>query len=186
MEKIRLQFAHVSEIVGNNDLAVLALTDMERERQLTIVCDRAMAVQLELRAKSIPIRDIMLPEVVGRMLTQWGGLDLEVLIYDLIDGQYRTAVVDKETQDMMPIRASDGVLLHVATGIPLFVERSLMARQSVRYSAKAQGVAIPVNTLNGEMLETALQKAINDENYELASQIRDEKLRRSASKKHQE
>jgi protein-arginine kinase activator protein McsA len=66
------------------------------------------------------------------------------------------------------------------------VEKSLMARQSVRYSAKAQGVAIPVNTLNSEMLETALQKAINEENYELASQIREEKLRRSASKKQPE
>jgi bifunctional DNase/RNase len=186
MEKVRLRFAHVSEIVGNNDLAVLALTDMESEWQLTIVCDRAMAVQLELRAKSVPISDIMLPEVVGRLLTQWGGLDLEILIYNLYDGQYQTAVVNKQTQDMMPIRASDGVLLHVATGMPLFVEKSLMARQSVRYSAKAQGVAIPVNTLNSEMLETALQKAINEENYELASQIRDEKLRRSASKKQPE
>ena len=176
--KIRLRFAHVSEIVGSDDLAILVLTDMERENQLTIVCDKAMAVQLELRDKQIPIRDIMLPEVMGRVITQWGGLDLEMLIYDLNDGQYQTVVVNRLTQEMMPVRASDAVLLHVAARLPLFIDESLMARQSVRYVAKAQGVAIPVNSLSDDMLDSALQKAISEENYELASQIRDEKLKR--------
>ena len=88
MNKIRLQFIHVSEIVGSDNLALLTLTDMERERQLSIVCDKAMAIQLDLRVKKNPIRDMMLPEVIGKVLSQWGGIDLELLIQDIDDGQY--------------------------------------------------------------------------------------------------
>ena len=178
MNKIRLRFQQVSEIVGSSELAIVTLTDMPRERQLSIVCDKPMAIQLDMRVKSIPIRDIMLPEVMGRMVTQWGGLDVELLIHDINDGQYQTVVVNRLTQDMMPIRASDAVLMHVTTGIPLFINEKLMERQSVLYNAKAEGVAIPVNSLHNDMLEEALQRAIDNEDYELASRIRDEKLKR--------
>ena len=55
MQKERLIFKGVSEIVGTEDLGLLILTDEAKERQITIVCDKTMAVQLELRFKKIPI-----------------------------------------------------------------------------------------------------------------------------------
>lgn len=51
MTKERLIFKGVSEIVGTEDLGLLILTDEAKERQITVVCDKAMAVQLELRIK---------------------------------------------------------------------------------------------------------------------------------------
>lgn len=178
MNKIRLQFIHVSEIVGSDNLALLTLTDMERERQLSIVCDKAMAIQLDLRVKKNPIRDMMLPEVMGKVLSQWGGIDLELLIQDIDDGQYKTFVVNRSSLEMIPIRASDAVLMHITMGVPLFINENLMERQSVLYNAKSHGVAIPVNSLNDDMLDSALQRAISTEDYELASRIRDEKMKR--------
>lgn len=53
-----------------------------------------------------------------------------------------------------------------------------MARQSVRFSENSNAISMPVNTLSTEMLDKALQKAVEDENYELASHLRDEKKRR--------
>ena len=46
MEKVRLQFKSVSEIVGSEEMCLLILTDMEEQRQLTLFCDHAMAVQI--------------------------------------------------------------------------------------------------------------------------------------------
>ncbi len=43
---------------------------------------------------------------------------------------------------------------------------------------KAEGVALPVNALPVSMLEKTLGKAVAAENYELASQLRDELNRR--------
>ena len=179
MTKERLIFKGVSEIVGTEDLGLLILTDEAKERQITIVCDKAMAVQLELRIKKIPITRIMLPEVLCRMLKNNGGLDYELLIDNIIDGQYRTILYDKETMDTLLIRDSDAVLLSIVANIPLYIEAGLMRRQSVMYNENAKGVSLPVNTISDEMLQAALDKAIADENYELASHLRDEKKRRT-------
>ena len=179
MTKERLIFKGVSEIVGTEDLGLLILTDEAKERQITIVCDKAMAVQLELRIKKIPITRIMLPEVLCRMLKNNGGLDYELLIDNIIDGQYRTILYDKGTMDPLLIRASDAVLLSIVANIPLYIEAGLMRRQSVMYNENAKGWSLPVNTISDEMLQAALDKAIADENYELASHLRDEKKRRT-------
>ena len=51
MSKVKLKFHNVGEIVGSDELAIITLADEPQERMITIVCDKAMAVQLELRAK---------------------------------------------------------------------------------------------------------------------------------------
>ena len=179
MNKVRVLFDSVSEIVGSSQLGIILLTDMKRQRQLTIVCEQALAAQIELHAKRLPINAIMLPGVLCRMLKESCGVDLEIVFTSLVDGQYATVLLNCETQEMFPIRASEAVLAHVAGDIPMFVEENLMARQSVGYVASdTNSVAIPINTLSDDLLEKALEQAIRDENYEFASLLRKEQQRR--------
>lgn len=103
---------------------------------------------------------------------------MDILIMDIIEGQYRTLLYNRVTLETVPIRASDAVLLSMGARIPIYMESSLMARQSVRFSENSNAISMPVNTLSTEMLDKALQKAVEDENYELASHLRDEKKRR--------
>lgn len=177
MARTQLFFRGVSEILGTDNLGLLILSDEERERQISIVCDKAMAVQIELRLKKLPITGIMLPEVLCKIISMQD-LQLEIVIDDLIDGQYRTILYNAESIVPLLIRASDAVLLSIVGNIPLYIDSNLMRRQSVRYSVNSKGVSLPVNTISDEMLQTALNKAIEDENYELASHLRDEKKRR--------
>ena len=178
MSKVRLKFHNVGEIVGSDDLAIITLTDEMMENMITIVCDRAMAVQLELRDKQIPITRIMLPEVLAGIIKDQAGIMMDIIITDIIEGQYRTLLCNRVTLETIPIRASDAVLLSLAARIPIYIESSLMARQSVHFSGLSHAVSLPVNTLSIEMLDQALKKAVEDENYELASQLRDERKRR--------
>ena len=76
------------------------------------------------------------------------------------------------------MRAADAVLFSLAADAPIYIEPELMQRQSVRFAEGTRGISIPVNSLSTDMLEQALQKAIAEENYELASQLRDEKRKR--------
>lgn len=179
MAKEQLFFKGVSEIVGAEDLGLLILTDGAKERQITIVCDKAMAVQIELRVKRLPITRIMLPEVMSKLIKNNTDFEFELVIDDIIDGQYRTLLYNKATLVPMLIRASDAVLLSMVADIPLYIESGLMRRQSVAYRENSRGVSLPVNTISDEMLQAALDKAIADENYELASHLRDEKKRRN-------
>lgn len=181
MDKEKLVFKGVSEIVGTEDLGLLILTDEAQERQISIVCDKAMAVQLELRVKRMPVTGIMLPEVLCKLLSTQDDLKLELVIDELVDGQYKTLLYNKNTLSPVVIRASDAVLLSLVGGIPLYIDARLMKRQSVAYKENSRGVSLPVNTISDDMLQAALDKAIADENYELASHLRDEKRRRGKS-----
>lgn len=178
MKKEQLIFKGVSEIVGTENLGLLILTDKSSERQISIVCDKAMAVQIELRIKRIPVTNILLPEVLCKCMRFYEKSGFELLIDNLVDGQYRTIVCNSETGEKFLIRASDAVLLSLIADIPLYIEERLMKRQSVIYRGNSKGVSLPVNTISDEMLQAALDKAIAEENYELASRLRDEKKMR--------
>ena len=178
MNKVRLKLKGVSEIVGSQEVALMVLTDENEERQLSVVCDKAMAYELSMRVGDAPINPFLLPEVLCRVMGDMDAEHYEVFINGLVEGQYRAVLLNKQTYDMVPIRVSDGVLLSLIARLPLFIEQNLMNRQSVKYKQGTSGVAIPVNTLSNDMLKEALETAISDENYELASHLRDEIRRR--------
>ena len=117
-------------------------------------------------------------------MLQWQtDLRLEVHIDFLKDGKYQAVLSNEDTTDMVPISVTQGILLsYVSRGdIPVMMAESLFKRQSTVYDRNSIGVSLPVNTISDEMLQSALDKAINSENYEMASHLRDEINRRRKS-----
>ncbi|MBR4698588.1 MAG: bifunctional nuclease family protein [Prevotella sp.] len=182
MNKVRLTIRGVSEIVGTEEIGLIVLVDETLSRQLTIPCDKQMLSQFRLRIGKVPVVGRMLPEVLWHVICTQTDLHFEIIINDLIDGQYRALLYNTETLEPVSMRASDAALLSYISHIPLFVERGLMEKQSVDFYEKAKGLSIPVNTISDEMLQSALDKAIKDENYEMASHLRDEINRRKTRK----
>lgn len=182
MNKIKLVFRGISEIVGDTEMGIIVLTDSASIRQISIVCDRQMEDQFTLRIGKAPIVSKMLPEVLCQVLWNIDAIaSLEVVITDIINGEYRASLINTTTMNMIAIRASDGVLLSYIADIPLYIEEKLMMRQSVPFNEAARGMSIPVNSISADMLQQALDRAVNDENYELASYLRDEMKRREKS-----
>ena len=175
MSKVRLVFNGISEIVGSDDIGVIVLVDESYSRQLSIICDKPMTIMLELRKRQVPVTQVMLPEVLGRILNIQTEVHLEVLINEIVDGQYKAVLYNADTLDTEMIRVSDAVLLSVSCHVPLYISTE---RQSVPFSDKDKGVALPLNSISFDMLKAALEKAIGEENYELASHLRDEMRKR--------
>lgn len=178
MNKIRLVLKGVSEIVGDDNLGLLILTDIAQTRQLSIICDKQMEYQFGLRMSKAPVANIMLPEVLAQVISRQTTLNIELQIYDIVDGQYQASLVNNDTLQTVPIRASDAILFSFVSHCPLYIEERLMMRQSVPYSTNSPGMAIPVNSISNSMLQSALKKAIQEENYELASHLHEEMQRR--------
>lgn len=178
MNKIRLVLKGVSEIVGDDNLGLLILTDIAQTRQLSIICDKQMEYQFGLRMSKAPVANIMLPEVMAQVLSRQTTLNIELQIYDIVDGQYQASLVNNDTLQTVPIRASDAILFSFVSHCPLYIDERLMMRQSVPYSTNSPGMAIPVNSISNSMLQSALKKAIQEENYELASHLHEEMQRR--------
>ena len=87
---IRLRFVSVSEIVGTDDLALMLLADEQHERQISIVCSRDLAVQLDMRVKKLPITQRMLPEVLYNIISRQKDLRFHLLIRAISHGQYES------------------------------------------------------------------------------------------------
>ena len=142
-----------------------------------------MKEQLGLRRNHLPITKMLLPEVLWQLVRSFSSDDFEIIIDDIIDGQYRVLLYNILTLQPIKLRASDAVLLSIIGNIPIYIEASLMARQGTPFSKNATGASLPINILDDKMIEDALAKAIKDENYELASRINEEIKRRKDKQK---
>jgi hypothetical protein len=177
MKRTRLRFENIQQIVGSEEsLSVIILTDETRQRALTVVCDEPMSRQILMRLQNPTACRILLPESLIEMMPTD---DYELTVFGLHDGQYQVVLANSDYSRTKRMRMSDAVLLTlIDSKIPLYIEEKLMDRQSVAFEEKAQGIAIPINTMDSRRLSYVLQQAIEQENYELASQIRDEINRR--------
>jgi len=179
MERTRLRFECLQQIVGTSEMSVLMLTDETRKRALTLVCDELMTHQLMMRLNKPEVCKTMLPEVLIRMMASE---NLEMVVLGIFDGQYQVILMDMMNGTTVRVRMSDAVLLTLVAQVPLYIEENLMKRQSVAFNEHATGVAIPINTMDTDSLRMALDHAVEEENYELASQLRDEINSRSDNK----
>lgn len=180
---VKLIFKGITEIVGIDDLSMILLTDEDEQRQLAIVCDRHTQYQFLLRLHPVPVTPRLLPEALLRIATDINKDNYEVRILSVDDGQYNAVLTNRETLAMVPVRASDGILLSLITGMDILISRALLARQSSAYHPNSTGMQLPLNALSQSMLEKALEKAIADENYELASHLRDELNHRKSNER---
>jgi hypothetical protein len=179
MNRVQLFYKDISEIVGSNGFSVVRLTDIDEQRAICVICDKAMTEQMAIRFNRVPGREQMLPEVLVQMLHDEGMNKFELMVYDIHDGQYRVSLLNRRTLTIRAIRMSDAVLLHYISHIPFYIEEELMLRQSSPYSPEARGISIPINTLDTEHLNKELERAIAEENYRLASHLHEELQRRN-------
>ena len=190
--RIKLKVQGVTDIISNNIASLLILTDEEEKRQLTIVIDGVMRHEIALRrgkyvgtaeqrGNAINSLQHCLPETLSATIKYLTNIELCVVIVSIADGQYYAILEDMRTGTAFPIRASEGVLLTYADPhIPLYIEESLWEMQSTKYLGdQARGISLPLNTLSVGMLKKAMQKCIDDENYEAAQHIKEELERRS-------
>ena len=190
--RIKLKVQGVTDIAPNI-ASLLILTDEEEKRQLTIVIDAVMRHEIALRrgkyvgnatqrGNAINSLQHCLPETLSAAIKYLTNIELCVTIVSIANGQYYALLEDMRTGTAFPIRASEGVLLTYADPhIPLYIEESLWEMQSTKYLGdQAKGFSLPLNTLSVGMLKQAMQKCIDDENYEGAQHIKEELERRKA------
>lgn len=177
--RIKLIFKSVSQIAGIDEIGLLVLIDEQRSRQITVPIDKNMLYQFGLRMQLGRQSSDLLPEVLMQLVTTISEVPIEIFISDIRAGKYLAQLCFAEHS--IPIRISDAVLLsYIDERIAIYIDEKLFMRQGVPYQENASGMAIPINVLSTEMLEKELEKAVESENYELASFLRDEINRRNA------
>jgi len=178
MNKVQLIFKGMTEIVGSEKLLLLVLTDIDKKRQIAIVSTHHFGYEIGLRITQTPITEKLLPEVLCRVNPEMTAQYYEILLDHVFDGQYNALLVRKYDLSTTSLRASDAILLAHIAHLNVFMEEELFNRQSTPIIADEERMPLPLNTLSAEMLRNALKRAIAEENYELASLLRDEMNKR--------
>lgn len=179
----RLYYYTSSRITGSDDICIISLLDELGVREISIVCEKSVGAMVEAYVMKPEIMKTSLINVLADIVTRQTDNELEVSIEGINDGVYSTFLVNKTTGTRNKVKASEAVYLSLICDVPIFIETTLMDNQSVRHRDLSLSMALPVNAVTSEMLQNALDKAIKEENYELASRLRDEMRQRKSNLK---
>lgn len=129
------------------------------------------------------------------MLSIFNAMDIELVevsIYKFEDGAFFSELLLKQNGTLCKIdsRTSDAVALAIRTGAPIYTNEEIMRNMSIvfdeRYAEPHQETSAETDEkseeeltkLHTDLLKNRLENAVKDENYELATRLRDEINRR--------
>ncbi len=195
MEKIKLEIVGLSYSQTQSGAYALVLSEADGNRRLPIIIGgfEAQAIAIELE-KMVPTRP--LTHDLFKNFAQAFEINVkEVVIYNLVEGIFYSKLVCEQNGETLEIdaRTSDAIAIGVRFNCPVFTyesilssagimldenegEEDLIAESLEEEPAESGG---SLESLTDEELNKQMQDAVENEDYELASKIRDELNKRS-------
>ena len=195
MEKIKLEIVGLSYSQTQSGAYALVLSEVNGNRRLPIIIGgfEAQAIAIELE-KMVPTRPLT-HDLFKSFATSFDIQVKEVIVYKLIEGIFYYKLICEHSGTITEIdaRTSDAIAIGVRFNCPVFTYESILSSAGILLDENAiegdeflaETVEEPseedlISTQTSEELETQLNQAIENEDYELASKIRDEIQRREA------
>ncbi|MFH1049664.1 MAG: bifunctional nuclease family protein [bacterium] len=187
MVKVQLSVLGLSASPASNNAYALILKEVEGNRRLPIIIGafEAQAIALEME-KVIPPRP-MTHDLLKSMIDSFGGFLSEVLINELKEGTFYAKLVFEDMGLEIDARPSDAIALAVRCNAPIYVSDDILEETGIvpqsdenyeegrddGFLEKEEPTAKTPKT-RMEHLQTLLDKAIKNEDYERAASLRDE------------
>ena len=199
MKKIGLDIIGLSYSQTQSGAYALVLGEMDGNRRLPIIIGgfeaQAIAIELEDMTPSRPLTHDLFKDFADTFEIKIE----EVIIYNLSEGIFHAKLLCNRNGEQQEIdaRTSDAVALAVRFKCPIYTyefilkeagiileeEEEVTSKKIVPEKTKEKPKEKkPIDSLNISELKEKLQQAIDTENYEEASKIRDEINKRSGNK----
>lgn len=196
MEKVKLEIIGLSYSQTQSGAYALVLSEANGTRRLPIIIGgfeaQAIAIELENMKPSRPLTHDLIKNIAEVFNIQI----LEVIIYNLKEGIFSSKLIC-QNQDGKQIeidsRTSDAIALAVRFNCPVYTYEHILSSagvhleiddkkssSSLRTEVKEKKNEKSFSDLSLKELEKQLQIAVSNENYELASKIRDEINKRTS------
>ena len=166
----------------SEDQTMLILKEKGGERILPVLMEKRRAVLLKIR-KSTPFTwpiPVSAADIGHHIMSKFNVHLKSVVINGITNGTYFCQIVaerEGEEQTLDVCNATDGIEMATVTGCPILIEEELFQAQYL-HKIGENSFAININTFSRQMLESALTQAVETENYEAASRLRDELAKR--------
>lgn len=197
MDKIKLEIAGLSYSQTQSGAYALVLAESGGNRQLPIIIGgfEAQAIAIELE-KMTPTRPLT-HDLFKNLAASFEIKVIEVLIYNLVEGIFFSKLVCERDGQIQEIdaRTSDAIAIGVRFNCPIYTFEGILSSAGILLdenqneendldiSDDDEQTETSPNTLsqfNKEELESQLMNAIENEDYELASRLRDEIKKRNS------
>lgn len=191
MEKIKLEIVGMSYSQSQSGAYALILGEAEGKRRLPIIIGgfeaQAIAVELEHMKPSRPLTHDLFKSFADHY---------NIYLKEVIIDQFRHGVfhaklvcVQNNAESLIDSRTSDAVALAIRFKCPIYTNEKILAEAGILVEGKqAEDEELAIKEVEDdpvyaehtlEELKEMLDKAVNDEDYEKASLIRDEIRKRS-------
>lgn len=200
MQKVKLEIIGLSYSQTQSGAYALVLSEVEGLRRLPIIIGgfeaQAIAIELENMTPSRPLTH----DLFKNFADSFNISIKEIIIYSLKDGVFHSKLICESNGNEIEIdaRTSDAIALAVRFKSDIYTYESILSTAGIRLDQEEEEledeeskiIAESKKIIGGEKdnlssfsiseLEAKLEQAIEEENYELASKIRDEINKRTS------
>ena len=180
----RLVYKGVFSIPEADDVCLITRTDEGEKRALYIVLEKEVANEIKMHEKMMEDADCQLVDVFSKVLKDEGAVHYRIVFEGILNQGLKAKLVNTITDASYDIRPEMAVLLSLKSDFEMCTSLDVLQKFSTPYNKNVMSVALPIMSLPDSLLHKALEKAVEEENYEGASFIRDEMKRRSGKTKN--
>lgn len=196
MEKVKLEIVGLSYSQTQSGAYALVLAEAGGKRRLPIIIGgfEAQAIAIELE-KMVPTRPLT-HDLFKSFAVSFAIQVKEVIIYKLIEGIFYSKIVCEKDGHLSEIdaRTSDAVAIGVRFNCPIFTFENILSSAGILLDEETSDedplevmdfddepeTKEGLKSMNLDQLEIELNNAIENEDYEAASKIRDEINKRTS------
>lgn len=205
MSLVRLSIKGISYSQTQNGAYALLLSERDGERQLPIVIGafEAQSIAIALEEDIKPPRPLT-HDLFKNFASHFSIKIKQVIIHKLVDGVFYSSLICErdKLEEIIDARTSDAIALALRFNAPIFTYKNILDKAGIelkssesRHSPIQKGISVEekdkkdisskpssVNKYKHKSLsdlQKELEKAVAEENYEKAAQIRDEIDRRN-------
>lgn len=183
--KVQVLGLSFSNSRGENIPYIVILGKPEDKIRIPIIIGASEAQSIAIALEKVPAPRPLSHDIFATLSREFNVEVSEVIIYEYSEGVFLAKLVCKNEISVKEIecRPSDGIAIALRMNIPIYtyqhifdeagvsIEDKKAARQKRKIEKEEEEDKKPIEELNIKQLQKRLKKAIETENYELASQI---------------
>ncbi|MBS1537792.1 MAG: bifunctional nuclease family protein [Bacteroidetes bacterium] len=203
MTRVQLEVAGLTQNPASNGAYALILKEIDGNRRLPITIGAPEAGSIYNELEGIKVQRPLTHDLIKSMLDAIGAAVVEVFIHDLRNETFLATIIIDTASVEIDSRPSDAIAIALRCNAPIFIAESLLEEVSflpdgmdeeeddddiedddlkeIREKASKEDEQAKRPRSKVELMEQYLSKAVRDEDYERAAQLRDEieKLKRN-------
>ncbi len=168
----------VSDILSktSDDRAyVMILRERDGFRKILVAIGFVEAQAIAFALKGIETKRPITHDLFKNFANAFGATMQCVTICKVSDGTFYSNMLFRQGEELREVdaRTSDAVAIALRLKAPIYIDEELLNRVSIR-DEWGGAISVPITIADTETLRNVMDKAVKEENYELAMKIKEE------------